>query len=107
MRIKRRSLFERFCFCIARWSPYQLRYAVWMVTGPRCEECGRPYGREYGFPDLIIPNDFWKRISNSRDEDGLLCPSCIAFRLHRAGYRDVVSSFESGPLKSHRQESKP
>lgn len=62
-----------------------------------CNDCGRPYGDEHGFPDLVIPHDIWKRISPSGDEGGLLCPSCICGRLHAAGI-ETTGKFTSGPL---------
>jgi hypothetical protein len=64
-----------------------------------CQDCDRPYGAEHGFPDLIIPFDVWKRISPSGDEGGLLCPSCICARLHKAGIR-CEGAFMSGPIES-------
>ena len=64
-----------------------------------CHDCNRPYGQEYGFPDLIIPFDVWKRISPSGDDGGLLCPSCICKRLHDAGIR-CEGAFMSGPIDS-------
>lgn len=65
-----------------------------------CEDCGRQYGHEHGFPDLIITKDAWQQISPSKDDGGLLCPSCICKRLHEAGMRDVEGAFMSGPIKS-------
>ena len=64
-----------------------------------CHDCHRPYGHEHGFPDLIIPFWAWKEISPSGDEGGLLCPSCICERLHKAGIR-CEGSFMSGPVAS-------
>jgi hypothetical protein len=64
-----------------------------------CENCGLPYGEEHGFPDLIIPYDAWKQISNSGDDSGLLCPSCICKRLHDKGIR-CEGAFMSGPIDS-------
>ena len=63
----------------------------------RCEDCDRPYEDEYGFPDLVIPDDVWKQISPTGDEGGLLCPSCICARLYRAGIQ-ITGKFTSGPL---------
>jgi hypothetical protein len=65
-----------------------------------CDECERPYGAEHGFPDLIIPNYIWRRISPSGDDGGLLCPSCICKRLHAAGISAVEAAFMSGPIES-------
>lgn len=64
-----------------------------------CFDCERPYGSEYGFPDLIIPLDTWKRISPTGDEGGLLCPSCICARLYKAGIK-CNGAFFSGPIDS-------
>lgn len=66
----------------------------------RCFDCGRQYGDEHGFPDLIIPLDIWKRISPTGDEGGLLCPSCICARLCDAGISGVPAAFMSGPIDS-------
>jgi len=65
-----------------------------------CYDCGREYGDEYGFPDLIIPDHAWKSISPTKDEGGLLCPSCICKRLFDAGINNIEGSFMSGPIKS-------
>lgn len=62
-----------------------------------CFDCGRRYGDEYGFPDLVVPNDVWKQISPFGDEGGLLCPSCICRRLHDGGIT-TTGEFRSGPL---------
>jgi hypothetical protein len=64
-----------------------------------CFDCGRRYGDEYGFPDLVVPHDVWEIISPTGDDGGLLCPSCISKRLHAAGFRDVEARFTSGPLR--------
>lgn len=62
-----------------------------------CEDCGRPYGAEHGFPDLVVPRDVWKRIA-PRDGNGLLCPSCMCQRAHAAGLSGVRAEFASGPF---------
>lgn len=64
-----------------------------------CDDCGRPYGNEHGFPDLIIEKEAWQRISPSGDDGGLLCPSCICARLAKAGIR-TTGAFMSGPVES-------
>lgn len=61
-------------------------------------DCGRKYGDEYGFPDLIIPSDIWVAISPTGNEGGLLCPSCICRRVHAAGFTNVRVRFTSGPF---------
>jgi DNA-directed RNA polymerase subunit RPC12/RpoP len=65
-----------------------------------CDDCGRPYGDQHGFPDLIITKEAWRRISPTSDDGGLLCPSCICKRLHVAGMSNVEGAFMSGPIKS-------
>ena len=65
---------------------------------PKCYDCGRSYGNEYGFPDLVIPNWAWREISPTGNGGGLLCPSCICKRLHKAKIENCPSSFTSGPL---------
>lgn len=62
-----------------------------------CADCGRRYGDEYGFPDLIIPDDAWTKISPRGNDGGLLCPSCICRRLSQQGIR-CRGKFMSGPL---------
>lgn len=63
-----------------------------------CEDCPRVYG-EPGFPDLIIPNEAWRRISTHGDETGLLCPSCMLARLQRAGVT-CYGALMSGPVET-------
>ncbi len=64
-----------------------------------CADCKRPYGGEHGFPDLIIPNDAWERISPTGNCGGLLCPSCICKRLHDAKIT-CEGAFMSGPIET-------
>jgi len=63
-----------------------------------CHDCDRTYG-EPGFPDLVIPNDAWRRISPTLDEGGLLCPSCICARLEKIGIT-CEGAFMSGPIET-------
>lgn len=64
----------------------------------KCEDCSRPYA-DPGFPDFIIPNAAWRRISTKEDLSGLLCPSCICARLDKAGIK-CEGAFMSGPIES-------
>lgn len=64
-----------------------------------CYDCHRPYGDEFGFPDLVIDHDAWNAISPTKDEGGLLCPSCICKRLHGSGIK-AQGAFTSGPIIS-------
>lgn len=64
-----------------------------------CHDCGRPYGNEHGFPDLIIPYWAWIEISPTGDDSGLLCPSCICKRLDSKGIT-CDGAFMSGPIES-------
>ena len=64
-----------------------------------CHDCGRPYGDEHGFPDLIVPSHVWSKISPTGDLGGLLCPSCICARLHNARIR-CEGAFMSGPIET-------
>lgn len=64
-----------------------------------CFDCQRPYGDEYGFPDLVIPTWAWEKISPTGDDGGLLCPSCICKRLHDSGIR-CEGAFMSGAIIS-------
>jgi hypothetical protein len=70
------------------------------ATFGACYDCGRCYGDEYGFPDLVLPNDVWAKISPRGDEGGLLCPSCICRRAHALGMSGVPAMWASGPLTS-------
>lgn len=65
-----------------------------------CFDCGITYGDEFGFPDLVISNDAWRAISPTGDSGGLLCPSCMCRRLHKAGMSNVYGAFMSGPIRS-------
>jgi len=64
----------------------------------KCADCARPYASA-GFPDLVIPNWAWERISPTGGEGGLLCPSCICARLEIEGIR-CEGAFMSGPIIS-------
>lgn len=64
-----------------------------------CHDCGRPYGDEHGFPDLVVSHDAWAKISPTGDEGGLLCPSCMTKRAHDAGVT-ATARFTSGPFRS-------
>lgn len=63
----------------------------------RCHDCGRPYGDQFGFPDLVLPNDVWAQISPTGDEGGMLCPSCIVRRCVAAGV-ECEATWTSGPF---------
>lgn len=72
----------------------------------QCYNCGRPYGDEYGFPDLVVPHDVWKIISPTGNDGGLLCPSCMCLAAHRAGV-SCTAKFTSGPFCGGRVMSEP
>ena len=63
-----------------------------------CYDCKRPYGDEHGFPDLVVPDDVWAKISPTGDEGGLLCPSCMCRRAADIGLEHVAAVFRSGPF---------
>ena len=65
-----------------------------------CDDCSRQYGDEHGFPDLVIDDAAWNAIAPKPHGGGLLCPSCICARLHKAGLSGVYGSFMSGPVRS-------
>lgn len=65
---------------------------------PKCYDCNRLYGDEYGFPDLVVPDWAWRAISPYGNSAGLLCPSCICKRLYEAKIENCPSAFASGPL---------
>lgn len=63
-----------------------------------CYDCGRPYGDEHGFPDLVVPHDIWNaQLSPEGNEGGLLCPSCMCKRAHDAEV-SCEAFFTSGPF---------
>lgn len=64
-----------------------------------CEDCGRQYGEEHGFPDFIIPYWAWKEISTTGDDGGLLCACCMIKRLHDKGIR-CEGAFVSSVINS-------
>lgn len=68
-------------------------------AGAVCHDCGRLYGTEYGFPDLIVEDQVWKQISPTNDQYGLLCPSCMVARCEKLGLRDVGARWTSGPFR--------
>lgn len=70
-----------------------------LAGAARCHDCLRPYGDEHGFPDLVIPDWAWLKISPKGNEGGLLCPSCICKRLNQQEIR-CEGAFMSGPVIS-------
>lgn len=66
---------------------------------PKCHLCRLLYGDEYGFPDLVIPDSAWAKISPTNSAGGLLCPNCINKRLVEEGI-NTVGCFTSGNLQS-------
>ena len=71
-----------------------------------CSDCGLLHGSDQ-FPDLIIPDQWWKRISPHGDEGGTLCPNCIVGRLEKWLRREgiaqrmhIPAAFTSGPLRT-------
>lgn len=62
-----------------------------------CFHCSRPYGDKHGFPDLLVPNEVWEKISPKKNEGGLLCPSCICKRVYDLGIY-CKAEFRSGPF---------
>jgi hypothetical protein len=69
------------------------------VTLPaHCEDCGRLYGDEHGFPDLVLPDDVWAQIYPGGGGSGLLCPCCICARAASIGLVGVRAVFRSGPF---------
>ena len=67
-----------------------------------CYDCGRRYGEEFGFPDLLIPTGVWNRIMDNDNEPvegaaGLLCPCCIVKRCVLLGI-ETTATWASGPF---------
>lgn len=46
----------------------------------KCFDCGFPYGAP-GWIEAVIPDRYWKIISPTQDEGGILCINCISKRL--------------------------
>lgn len=80
------------------WSGQVIALIKENVVG--CEDCGRPYGDEHGFPDLLVPHDIWEKLMPGRNGGGLLCPSCMCKRAYDLGLR-VEARFTSGPFRDH------
>ena len=70
--------------------------------GVYCDDCGREYGDEHGFPDLVVPHDAWATISPTGDEGGLLCPSCLCKRAHDAGLQNIAARLADAQRKVER-----
>lgn len=64
-----------------------------------CFDCWLLYADDV-WVDVTIPDDIWRRISPSHDEDGLLCFTCINDRLVKLGYQQgtVPVRIASGPM---------
>lgn len=69
-----------------------------------CLDCGEPYGSPR-FPDLIIDDAAFAKISPNPPDGGLLCPNCINARLERAGLANVIARFTSGPMASLKEQN--
>lgn len=67
-------------------------------SAAKCADCGLSY-LDGGFQDLVIPNEAWRKISPTRDEGGLLCPTCLLRALDVAGIR-CSGALMSGPVQS-------
>lgn len=56
-----------------------------------CHDCGRKYGEDEWI-EAVIPDRIWAEISPTKEvnpDGGVLCISCMAKRLNKAGYRKV------------------
>lgn len=71
----------------------------------RCIDCGRKYGDEHGFPDLVVPDWAWKELSPTGGSGGLLCPSCLCRFAHHAGV-ECEARFASGPFRPQEPRAK-
>lgn len=65
-----------------------------------CYDCGLPYS-DPGFADLLVPNDVWNKAGPTGHEGGLLCPTCLVRACEKAGFRNVLAQFTSGPFALH------
>lgn len=68
-----------------------------------CYDCGRKYGDEFGFPDLLVPTGVWREIGPTGGEGGLLCPSCIVRRCVLRGI-ECEARWASGPFSDVEHE---
>ena len=68
-----------------------------------CHDCGKEYGGD-DWIEAVIPDLIWAVITPTGDinpKGGLLCISCMAKRLKRAGYKNVpVWLCGTEPLKA-------
>lgn len=65
-----------------------------------CYGCGKEYAGE-DWIEAIIPDLIWEKISPTKDEGGILCITCIAYRLKQAGYDKVpVWLCGTGPFRA-------
>ncbi len=55
-----------------------------------CHDCGLAYGDD-GWIEAVIPRDVWVTISPDGAGNGLLCITCMARRLRRAGLETTVT----------------
>lgn len=62
-----------------------------------CYDCGRRYGDEHGFSDLIVPDAVWAMIAPRPSGGGLLCACCITRRMRERGITGE-GRWTSGPL---------
>jgi hypothetical protein len=69
------------------------------VRAAWCYDCGRQYGDQFGFPDLVVPHRVWLKISPNGHEGDRLCPSCMCKRAYMAGI-DSEARFMSGPFNA-------
>lgn len=91
------SFMRRFTEGVAFAAEYLRTSVAEESPGPRCFDCGEPYGSPR-FPDLVVPHRVWNELlSPTGDEGGLLCPNCMNARADRAGI-ECVAHFTSGPF---------
>lgn len=60
-----------------------------------CYDCKLDY-TSAAWVDVVVPDAYWRLISPTRDENGLLCFSCMNARLLRLGLRNVPYYIASG-----------
>lgn len=53
----------------------------------KCQICGRHYS-----VDLNVPNELWEiiRLSNKQKESGMMCGSCIMFRIETINQEHIT-----------------
>lgn len=63
----------------------------------RCHDCGLDYSQFSA--DFVIQNELWRKISPSKNENGILCPNCMCKRLINLGMSAVWVVVNTGEIE--------